>query len=226
MITYKLHLLRHGLTAGNLRGEYIGVTDLPLCEEGLDKLQDLLEENDYPAVGKVYTSPLSRCVQTAQMLYPETFLERVPKLAEMNFGSFEGKSIAQLKGREEFLRWMEGGKTAAPPNGESAGEFAKRLQEGLDEIFRDMMDSRIPTAALVTHGGVIMNLLAQFGYPKNEAKTWACQAGCGYTIQVTPQFWMRDRLFEIVDAIPHPKAMGNGQWQDSYEDDYDWRQDV
>ena len=32
---YKLHLIRHGLTAGNLDGRYIGSgTDLPLCDEG------------------------------------------------------------------------------------------------------------------------------------------------------------------------------------------------
>ena len=31
---YKLHLIRHGLTAGNLQGLYIGSgSDLPLCDE-------------------------------------------------------------------------------------------------------------------------------------------------------------------------------------------------
>ena len=32
MKTFKLHLIRHGMTAGNLQGLYIGSgTDLPLC---------------------------------------------------------------------------------------------------------------------------------------------------------------------------------------------------
>ena len=35
MKTFKLHLIRHGMTAGNLQGLYIGSgTDLPLCDEG------------------------------------------------------------------------------------------------------------------------------------------------------------------------------------------------
>ncbi len=34
MKTYKLHLIRHGLTQGNLDGLYVGGgTDMPLCEE-------------------------------------------------------------------------------------------------------------------------------------------------------------------------------------------------
>ena len=35
MKTFKLHLIRHGLTSGNLQGLYIGSgTDIPLCDEG------------------------------------------------------------------------------------------------------------------------------------------------------------------------------------------------
>ena len=41
MITYKLYIIRPGLTAGNLDGRYIGSTDLPLCREGRDQLLKL-----------------------------------------------------------------------------------------------------------------------------------------------------------------------------------------
>ena len=42
MKTFKLHLIRHGLTAGNLDGRYIGGgTDLPLCDEGRAQLAEL-----------------------------------------------------------------------------------------------------------------------------------------------------------------------------------------
>ena len=44
MKTFKLHLIRHGITAGNLQGLYIGSgTDLPLCDEGRAQLADLKE---------------------------------------------------------------------------------------------------------------------------------------------------------------------------------------
>ena len=47
MKTFKLHLIRHGMTAGNLQGLYIGSgTDLPLCDEGRAQLAEL-KENMY-----------------------------------------------------------------------------------------------------------------------------------------------------------------------------------
>ena len=38
MKNYRLYLIRHGITSGNLEGKYIGTTDLPLCEEGEDAI--------------------------------------------------------------------------------------------------------------------------------------------------------------------------------------------
>ena len=44
---YKLHLIRHGLTEGNLQGLYIGSgSDLPLCAEGRAQLKTLKKDFD------------------------------------------------------------------------------------------------------------------------------------------------------------------------------------
>ena len=68
MLTYKIHLLRHGLTQANLDGRYIGRTDLPLCPEGRARLEKLRDACEYPWVERVYTSPLLRARQTAELL--------------------------------------------------------------------------------------------------------------------------------------------------------------
>lgn len=61
MKTFKLHLIRHGITAGNLQGLYIGSgADLPLCDEGRAQLADLKERFAYPQVDTVFSSPLLR----------------------------------------------------------------------------------------------------------------------------------------------------------------------
>ena len=44
MKTYKIHLLRHGMTEANETGRYIGKTDLPLSPEGLAALLQLKEQ--------------------------------------------------------------------------------------------------------------------------------------------------------------------------------------
>lgn len=58
-------LVRHGKTAGNLEGRYIGSrTDEPLCEEGIHALEEKVREGTYPPVDLVYASPMIRCRQT------------------------------------------------------------------------------------------------------------------------------------------------------------------
>ena len=59
-------LIRHGQTQGNLEKRYIGCrTDEPLCEAG----RLALREKKYPAVSRVFVSPMRRCVETAQAVY-------------------------------------------------------------------------------------------------------------------------------------------------------------
>ena len=45
MKSYTIHLIRHGISQGNLLGQYIGVTDSPLSEEGKEQLKQLAEQN-------------------------------------------------------------------------------------------------------------------------------------------------------------------------------------
>ena len=68
MKNYYLYLIRHGITEGNLDGKYIGQTDLALCPQGEKQIQQLVKAGVYPCVEKVYTSPLKRCVETAQII--------------------------------------------------------------------------------------------------------------------------------------------------------------
>ena len=57
-------------------------------------------------------------------------------------------------------------------------------------------------AIVVTHGGVIMTLLASFGIPKAKAFQWGSNNGCGYSIRITPSLWVRDHVFEVYDKVP------------------------
>ena len=106
MKNYRLYLIRHGITRGNLEGKYIGTTDLPLCEEGEDAISSLAALDVYPKVQKVYSSPLKRCLQTADIIYPERLLKRIDGIAELDFGEYEGKTQAELQSDEKYLEWL------------------------------------------------------------------------------------------------------------------------
>ena len=105
---YKLHLIRHGLTQGNLDGRYIGSgTDLPLCAEGRAQLEELKAKFQYPDVPLVFCSPMLRAQQTAEVLFPNAKLTILQDLREMNFGKFENRPITELVKDPEFAQWMD-----------------------------------------------------------------------------------------------------------------------
>lgn len=197
MKNYYITLIRHGLTQGNLDGKYIGQTDLSLCPEGEKTIRDFKAINLYPEVDKVYSSPLARCLETAEIIYPEHKLMIIDELCEMNFGEFENKTRDQLKDLREYSDWLRGGADACPPNGEKFGEFTLRCIEGLDSVFTDMMSREIQHAAVITHGGVITNLLAGWGLPKGKPADFMCGPGEGFLITLNTFLWQKGPTFEI-----------------------------
>ena len=76
-----LYLIRHGLTQGNLEGRYIGQRENPpLSDRGRRELTERKETHPYPRAEALYTSPLLRCLQTAQILYPMLVPVPLPSL--------------------------------------------------------------------------------------------------------------------------------------------------
>lgn len=197
MKNYYLYLIRHGITQGNIDGKYIGQTDLALCPEGKRQIEELCSKEIYPNIGKVYSSPLSRCLETAEIIYPEHKLMIVDELCEMNFGDFEGKTREQLQDLREYTDWLRGGADACPPNGEKYGEFMLRCIEGLDIVFSDMMKHNITRAACVTHAGVITNLLCGYGLPKGKPADFLLSPGDGFEIILSTFLWQKGPTFEI-----------------------------
>lgn len=204
MKTFKLHLIRHGLTRGNLEGLYVGGgTDLPLCDEGRHDLEVFKSRFVYPAPDTVFTSPLARAVETADLLFPAASHRLVvPQLREANFGVFEGRKMEELVKDPEFARWMDPTSGFVPEGAEPTMEFHARCADTLHKLLEYMIRSEVTEAACVTHGGVIMSMLAQSALPRRPAEQWMADPGCGYTVQTDVAMWMRDKLVEAVAIQP------------------------
>ena len=205
MKNYRLHLIRHGMTEANRRGAYAGRrTDVELSPEGIRELLDLREQYEYPPVKTVFCSPMTRCIQTAGVLYPQAELQVVPSMAEMDFGEFDGRTLPELEERgEEFLHWVKNSLTEAPPGGESMEEFGHRVAVGLSSILAYVMQNGLEDPAIVTHGGVIRAILSSMALPRLSPAQMLVGNGRGYTCFASPQLWMRDRLIEVVGIMPH-----------------------
>lgn len=201
MKTYRIHLIRHGRTEANERGLYIGRTDLPLSPAGLQELLQLRESATYPPAARTFTSPLARCRQTLEVLYPGCRQEVVPGLAECDFGTWDGQSLAALQTDPVFRRWMAG-EAVDIPGGEAPAAFQGRVTAAFGELVQGLMTAGETEAVICTHGGVIMLLMAAYAYPRLDMQQWAARAGEGFTMLVTPSLWMRDQIVEAAGVIP------------------------
>ena len=114
---------------------------MPLLPESKAELARMKREGGYPQVSAVYSSPLLRCKQTAEVLYPNQEVIEIPEMAEYNFGDFEGKTGEELDSRPDYIAWASG--KMAPPNGETNEDFVKRICLGLNNIVRSMMEKGI-----------------------------------------------------------------------------------
>ena len=209
MKSYVIHLIRHGAVDETLSGKYIGVTDVELSGKGKSSLHKLDSENDYPYAKVVFTSPLKRCIQTCRILYPELEPLVISDLRECNFGEWEGRTADELKDDADFKKWLAGDNSVKPPRGESNADFVRRICRMFESIVEGLMKTGTTDCAIVTHGGVIMTLLAVYGLPQAKPFEWAMENGCGYSIRITPMLWQRDKVTEVYQQIPRDNLMDN-----------------
>lgn len=212
MQSYTIHFIRNGNTRGNEEGRYIGTTDLPLSPAGEKRIRTLAEKYPYPKADLYYTSPLLRCTQTMKILYPEAKPTLMSGLRECDFGSWEGKTAAEISAHDPaFARWVAGeGRQVTPPGGENGVEMMRRVCASFERIVQGMMTNGTPSAVLVAHGGALMSILTAYGLPRAQFYDWMTESGCGYSVRITPGLWMRSKVMEVYGKIPAGKKKGPG----------------
>ena len=205
MKSYVIHFIRHGAIDETLAGKYIGTTDVPLSDKGKLALRKLDYEMKYPFTQVVFSSPLKRCTETCKILYPNLTPLIIANLRECNFGEWEGKTADELKEDEDFQKWLAGDNTVKPPRGESNADFIRRVCRMFESIVEGLMKTGTTESAIVTHGGVIMTLLAVYGLPQAKPFEWTMDNGFGYSVRITPMLWQRDKVAEVYRRIPLEK---------------------
>jgi len=174
----ELYLIRHGKTYGNTLGRYIGTTDESLCAEGIAEIRGCR----YPKVEAVFASPMKRCLETAELLWPELLSVTNELLRECDFGSFENKNYQELSGNPTYQVWIDSCGQLPFPGGESHEAFKKRCCEGFLQVLEDIRAKDYHSAALVVHGGTIMSILESFAESGESFYHWQVKNGAGYRV--------------------------------------------
>jgi len=154
-----LYLIRHGATEGNHEKRYKGSIDVPISQEGLEQVRRSAEfirtELQGEELVAVYTSPLSRAIDSAQIVAEPYGLDPVinENLRERHFGIWEGMTFAEIRGQypDEFGKWAENPLDHSPVDGESSREVRDRIVPVVEGIISNHDGEAF---AIVGHGGI------------------------------------------------------------------------
>ncbi len=143
--------IRHAPAAGNLDGRFMGRLDVKVDPEGLTQAAGL--EGTVPA-DLVISSPLRRAAHTAVALFPDHDIRLDDRLAERDFGAWQGREKAEVRAERPDAFTPAGtlDLRVTPPGGESLQVLTARVHAVLRELVDGDQDVRV---ALVAHNAVL-----------------------------------------------------------------------
>ncbi|NOT10779.1 MAG: alpha-ribazole phosphatase [Methylococcaceae bacterium] len=148
-----IYLIRHTKTATE-QGLCYGRSNVALSSTFIQDAKQI--QARLPALGtnyKVYSSPLSRCLQLAELFSQSVITDA--RLLELDFGDWENRSFDAIN-PDELSHWTQHFVEVGPPNGESFASLCERAGNFWQELLLTPSEQVI----IITHAGVIRALLA------------------------------------------------------------------
>jgi len=151
----QIYFLRHGQTNNNKEGRMQGRVDIPLNEVGRAQARCAAQRLKGIGFDAVYSSPLSRAVETAQIVtgLPVQEINIEPRAIELGFGIWENRLHAELeKETEQFdILWDKADQYVPPQGAEALEDLLARVRAMLQHLTARHRGGRVLVA---THGGV------------------------------------------------------------------------
>jgi broad specificity phosphatase PhoE len=156
-------LVRHGETEWNATKRAQGQADVPLNDAGRKQAEAAAARLDGVNLAAVYSSDLSRAIDTAEPIARTHGLEVItdPAFREIDQGEWEGLGLKEIRTRWPEL-WGPARHYVRRPGGESPDQVQKRALEGLARVVERHNGGVV---AIVSHGGTIRWIAADaLGY--------------------------------------------------------------
>lgn len=157
----KIFLIRHGQVYYGNKKRYIGITDLPLSDDGTLQAIRLKEYFSGIKIDRAFTSPLKRCMQTAQILLDGSNKDIlvIDGLKEIDMGEWENQTMDYIKGNFYGMYEKRGANidTFIPPGGESFEQLQKRVMPAFEYITGNTEGNIL----IISHAGVNRVILSK-----------------------------------------------------------------
>ena len=175
------YLVRHGETDWNRTGRIQGHSDVPLSERGANQMKMLAERLADLSFSAVYTSDLSRAIESAETIAGTSGVENQvePELREFSYGEWEGLTIEEVETQYPGSlaeRVGLGDNAFSAPGGEDTAQVLERVKRFATKA----AECHAPEddILIVAHGGSIRALVVcLMGLPDDHF--WRFQVDCG-----------------------------------------------
>jgi broad specificity phosphatase PhoE len=172
-----IFLVRHGETTWNRQKRVMGRREIPLNRVGIAQAKRIALLIREIGVEAVYTSPLTRAMETARILASsESLPVRIDVgLTELAFGRWEGRLFKDIRKDNAYQRFVARPLESAVPGGETIVDVQNRGMKAIHKALEEFPRARL---LFVSHGDVIRAVLCRFlGLPLEEYRRLRVDTG-------------------------------------------------
>jgi broad specificity phosphatase PhoE len=185
MDSTRILLIRHGQSQGNAEGRFGGHTATPLSPRGRQQAEATAHALATEKISAIYSSDLSRAVETAMPLARLTGLdvEQTSAFRERSVGVMEGLTFEEAAAQhpEQYAALIRRDMEHVMLGGESYRQMLDRAAAHLDSIIEQHSSGQV---AIFSHTGTIcilsLHLMGALDAPTLRP-VWIATANCGIT---------------------------------------------
>lgn len=157
-------LVRHGMTSVTGRELTGRLPGFGLSEEGLRQAQAAADRLSEVPLQAIYSSPMERCVQTAQSIASrhDKQVESVENLSEIDYGDWQGKSFKTLYRKPGWKKLRARPADFQFPGGETIRQAQTRAVQGVEELRKRHPEDRAGAVVACSHSDMIRLLVAAY----------------------------------------------------------------
>jgi probable phosphoglycerate mutase len=187
----QLLLIRSGTTEYDQQGRVQGTLNIPLCEDGRQEVETMIEELRGQPIAAIYASPSQSAEQTAETIGQALDLKvkTIDKLENLNHGLWQGMLVSDVKAKQPkvYRQWQEQPENVCPPQGETLTLAKQRVFAALTKLIKKhRADGLFAVVAPEPLASIIRNVVRQDGW----GDLWQCTT-------CTPRW----HLIEVPEAV-------------------------
>ena len=167
-----LYIIRHGQTARNQANALQGRSDFPLNEAGIMQAREAgrLLTSEGIHFDHVFSSPLIRAVQTAEILAPGLKPALDDRLIEMDYGPYEGADLSHLP-QEILTFFSDFVQNPAPDGMEQLSSVVNRAGSFIEDV------RNLPGNILISTHAIAMKGILEYCTPESNGSYWSKTIG-------------------------------------------------